>query len=175
MSNARVVYEDEFITERADGTEEVRFSDREWEVMSRDPAFGYVHRCGHPTSGYERRAMETGMGDTHCHTCEHEADMNYSVYLDALETGANEEQARAKADKAFPSTAPGLPEEIDAGEAFARYCDEHGLDEPEQEVPDSWYGDPVSEGIVRGELTLRTLASGSIAVVDADGKVVEIR
>ncbi len=39
---ASKVYEDEFITEYDDGTEEVRFTEAEWEVMLNDPAFGYV-------------------------------------------------------------------------------------------------------------------------------------
>jgi hypothetical protein len=175
MSTARAIYEDEFVTERADGSTDVRFSDEEWERMSKDPAFGYVHRCGHPTSSHERRAMETGMGDTHCHVCENEAEDHYHTYLFAIEEGLSEAEATAIADRECKSTAPGLVETVDAGEAFARYCDENGLDEPEQEVPDSWHGDPVSEGIVRGELTTRRLASGSVAVIDADGKVVEIR
>lgn len=40
---AQVVYEDEFVTEYNDGTEEVRFSDDEWAVMAADPArFGFA-------------------------------------------------------------------------------------------------------------------------------------
>jgi len=175
MSTARVVYEDEFITERADGTEEVRFTDAEWDRMYADPAFGYVHRCGHPTSSHERRAMETGMGDTDCRICENESEDYYHTYLFAIEEGLSEEEARAVADRECKSTAPGLPVVEEPGAAFIAYVEEHGLDEPKQEAPDSWYGDPVSEGIVRGDLTTRRLASGSIAVVDADGKVVEIR
>jgi hypothetical protein len=109
---ARVTYQDEGITEYDDGTEEVRFTDAEWERMLADPAFGYVHRCGHPTSAGERRAMETGLGDTHCHRCENEAEaICYAI-----------EDAEA----------------------------EHG------------------------RVTTRTLASGSLALVGADGRVVEI-
>lgn len=48
--NNPIRYEDPLITEYADGTEEVRFTDAEWAVMMRDPAFGYVRRCGHPTN-----------------------------------------------------------------------------------------------------------------------------
>lgn len=109
---ARTIYEDEVITEYADGTETVRFSDAEWEVMLADPAFGYVHPCGHPTSAAERRAMETGMGDTHCHACEADAEAIYGALMDAEE--------------------------------------------------------------VHGPCTHRTLASGRVAIVAADGRVVEI-
>jgi hypothetical protein len=44
---AKIVYEDALVTEYDDGREEVRFTDEEWAVMMRDPAFGYVFPCGH--------------------------------------------------------------------------------------------------------------------------------
>jgi len=110
---ARIVYEDKFITEFSDGTEEVRFTEAEWEVMLADPAFGYVHAgCGHPTSAYERRAMETGMGDTHCHRCEIEGE---------------------------------------------QFC--YAIEFAEAE---------------HGPVTIRTMFSGSLALVAADGRVVDI-
>lgn len=49
MPNA-IRYQDATLTEYADGTEEVRFSDAEWAVMRNDPAFGYVRPCGHKTT-----------------------------------------------------------------------------------------------------------------------------
>lgn len=52
---ARVVYEDEFVTEYDDGTEDVRFTDAEWEVMLNDPRFGYVCQNGHRLSDSDRR------------------------------------------------------------------------------------------------------------------------
>jgi hypothetical protein len=48
--NNPIRYQDATITEYADGTEEVRFSNAEWEIMRKDPAFGYVRHCGHPTN-----------------------------------------------------------------------------------------------------------------------------
>ena len=52
---ARIVYEEinengSGIREFDDGTEEVFFSEEEWEVMMSDPAFGYVCRAGHAMS-----------------------------------------------------------------------------------------------------------------------------
>lgn len=42
---ARIVYQDALVTEYADGTEEVRFTDEEWAVMMADPAtYGYACR-----------------------------------------------------------------------------------------------------------------------------------
>ena len=57
---ARIVYMDQFVTEYDDGTEEVRFTADEWEVMLTDPAFGYVCHNGHRLSDSDRSyiAME---------------------------------------------------------------------------------------------------------------------
>lgn len=53
MSNTRIVYQDDQVTEYEDGTEEVRFSDAEWEAMSLRPRyFGLVLQCGHALSHY---------------------------------------------------------------------------------------------------------------------------
>jgi hypothetical protein len=52
---ARIVYEDEFVTERDDGTVEVRFTDAEWEMMLSDPAFGYVCQNLHRLSESDHR------------------------------------------------------------------------------------------------------------------------
>ena len=63
-------YQDEWITEYADGTEEVRFSDAEWAMMMEDPVrFGYACPSGHAWSAAE---CEHG----HCNACiaESEAD-----------------------------------------------------------------------------------------------------
>jgi hypothetical protein len=64
MSNTpHVVYQDERVTEYADGTEEVRFSDDEYKIMARSPRyFGLVLQCGH--------ALSAAMGDGGCGTCE---------------------------------------------------------------------------------------------------------
>lgn len=44
----RVVYEDALVTEYADGTEEVRFTDAEYEAMRKDPVYyGYSCPRGH--------------------------------------------------------------------------------------------------------------------------------
>ncbi|MGW8178001.1 MAG: hypothetical protein ACWGQW_04305 [bacterium] len=69
---ARIVFE-EFdedgsgIREFDDGTEEVFFSEAQWERMMSDPAFGYVCRVGHPMSDADHR-----FGG--CLTCEHMMD-----------------------------------------------------------------------------------------------------
>ena len=48
---ARIIYQDERVTEYADGTEEVSFSQDEWRVMERNPRyFGLVQKCGHALS-----------------------------------------------------------------------------------------------------------------------------
>jgi len=63
-----ITYQDDLVTERSDGSEEVRFTDAEWAVMMKDPAFGYVRPCGHPTN-----ANQFGeMGD--CLICEYAHD-----------------------------------------------------------------------------------------------------
>lgn len=65
---SRIIYQDDFVTEHEDGTEEVRFSDAEWALMMGDPArFGYVCPSGHTWSDDER---EHG----HCNACEHGRD-----------------------------------------------------------------------------------------------------
>jgi len=65
---ARVVYEDEFLTEYDDGTDEVRFSAEEWEMMLADPAYGYVCRDGaHRLSDADRRFIESEAICPHCY------------------------------------------------------------------------------------------------------------
>jgi hypothetical protein len=64
MNNA-IRFQDATITEYADGTEEVRFTDAEWAIMRNDPAFGYVRRCGHPTTIYNGVLI-----DNDCPICE---------------------------------------------------------------------------------------------------------
>lgn len=67
----RVVYQDQFITEYNDGTEEVRFTDTEWEVMLTDPAFGYICNFGHRlTKSDHHYIVVQGI----CPHCEFEAD-----------------------------------------------------------------------------------------------------
>ena len=61
---ARIIHESEFVTEYDDGTEEVRFSPAEWEIMSKDPRFGYILRCGHPATA--------SLSDGSCSRCEAE-------------------------------------------------------------------------------------------------------
>ena len=41
--------------EDRDGTEHVTFSDREWEIMLADPAFGYVCSNGHRLTPADQR------------------------------------------------------------------------------------------------------------------------
>lgn len=55
---ARVTYQDATITEYDDGTEEVRFTDAEWERMLADPAFGYVCHNGHRLNDSDHRFMQ---------------------------------------------------------------------------------------------------------------------
>lgn len=78
----RIVYEDEFITEYDDGTEEVRFTDAEWEQMLTDPRFGYVFSCGHriPVDTHGQPG-----GDGTCWICEAEHEAEYYAMLDAEE------------------------------------------------------------------------------------------
>ena len=48
---ARVVFDSPLVTEYDDGTEEVRFTEDEWKVMSDSPRyFGLVLQCGHALS-----------------------------------------------------------------------------------------------------------------------------
>lgn len=50
---ARIVYQDSRVTEYADGTEEVRFSDDENAIMERNPRyFELCLPCGHSRSYY---------------------------------------------------------------------------------------------------------------------------
>lgn len=72
------VYEDEFVTEYDDGTEEVRFTDAEWAEMLSDPKFGYVCRNGHRLSDGDRYYGG-------CLTCEYEAEAAYDEWLDENE------------------------------------------------------------------------------------------
>jgi len=62
---SKVVYQDSKVTEYDDGREEVRFSDKEWEIMRSDPAFGYIRRCGHKTT-----IVNGELIDTDCMECE---------------------------------------------------------------------------------------------------------
>lgn len=67
---SHIVYEDAAVTEYADGTEEVRFTDAEWEAMLSDPRFGYVCRQGHRLGDADHRYGA-------CLTCEHMAEYEY--------------------------------------------------------------------------------------------------
>jgi hypothetical protein len=81
---ARVVHESEFVTEYSDGTEEVRFSEAEWEQMLTDPKFGYVGTCGHSTAGF--------LSDGSCPICEaamyYEQEPEANSTLDLVPTAA---------------------------------------------------------------------------------------
>lgn len=92
---ARVTYQDEFITEYDDGTEEVRFTAEEWAVMLSDPKFGYVCHMGH------RLPANHHLGDGTCWECEGEAEAAYADYLDSLEDA---EPAEAAIDDPTPAT-----------------------------------------------------------------------
>lgn len=71
---ARIVYQDTFITEYDDGTEDVRFTDDEWERMLSDPAYGYVCEHGHRLNGTDHQYIVVqGI----CPHCEAEADREY--------------------------------------------------------------------------------------------------
>ena len=61
-AGARIVHESEFVTEYDDGTEEVRFSKEEWDIMQHDPRFGYIRTCGHPATA--------SLSDGSCAICE---------------------------------------------------------------------------------------------------------
>ena len=51
---ARITYQDSRVTEYEDGTEEVHFSDNEYNVMARSPRyFGLCLPCGHSNSHYD--------------------------------------------------------------------------------------------------------------------------
>lgn len=77
---ARIVYQDEGITEYDDGTEEVTFTEAEWEVMLNDPAFGYVCHNGHRLNDADRRFI---VSEGICPTCFNDAENAYYDYLDA--------------------------------------------------------------------------------------------
>ncbi len=79
--------------------EPVTFSEEEWAIMMADPAFGYVHPCGHPTSPGERRAMETGLGDTHCHRCEADAEQAYYESLGEYEYEREQDMIAAEMER----------------------------------------------------------------------------
>jgi hypothetical protein len=64
-----ITYEDDLVTEYSDGREEVRFTEAEWAAMRSDPAFGYVRRCGHPTS-----IVNGVLIDSDCLVCEYAHD-----------------------------------------------------------------------------------------------------
>lgn len=73
---ARIIYEDEFLTEYDDGTEEARFTDEEWAIMLSDPAYGYVCPSGrHRIDGGERN-WSPAEGCMSCFA-EHEALSDY--------------------------------------------------------------------------------------------------
>ena len=81
---ARVTYQDDSITEYDDGTEEVRFTDAEWEAMLADSRFGYVCRLGHRQGDADHRYGA-------CLTCEHMAEYEYDPddearYADQVDT-----------------------------------------------------------------------------------------
>lgn len=73
---SRIVYEDAYVTEYDNGDEQCRFTDREWEVMLSDPAFGYVCHNGHRLSDADHRYGA-------CLSCEHEAEYAYYEWLDS--------------------------------------------------------------------------------------------
>ena len=80
MSNTRITFQDETITEYEDGTEEVRFSDAEWAEMEKRPRyFGLCLPCGH--------ALSAAWGDGTCGTCE--------GLMDELQHCETEEEADA--------------------------------------------------------------------------------
>lgn len=81
---ARIVYEDATVTEYDDGTEEVRFTEAEWERMLSDPAFGYVCRAGHRLTDADHRYGA-------CMSCEHAAE--YECDPEADEPLTPDEQA----------------------------------------------------------------------------------
>jgi hypothetical protein len=74
--SGRIVYEDATITEYDDGTTDVRFTDREWEIMLNDPKFGYV--CGGPS---KHRMTEGDRRYGGCLSCESEAEAAYYASL----------------------------------------------------------------------------------------------
>jgi len=61
-AGARIIHESKFVTEYDDGTEEVRFSEEEWDIMLKDPRFGYILGCGHPATA--------SLSDGSCSICE---------------------------------------------------------------------------------------------------------
>lgn len=63
MTTTHIVHDSDTVTEYADGSTEVRFTEREWEIMQANPVlFGLALRCGHPTNAAD------GAGD--CLMCE---------------------------------------------------------------------------------------------------------
>ena len=70
--STRVTYEDEFVTEYENGTEEVRFSDAEWNTMHQDPvAFELSCRNGHRLNRNWTYYYNTG----DCLTCVNDYEM----------------------------------------------------------------------------------------------------
>lgn len=69
--NNTVVFESDTYRQYGDGREEVFFTAEEWEVMVKDPAFGYVRRCGHRTTFQERQRGIFG----DCLECEFAGDI----------------------------------------------------------------------------------------------------
>ena len=67
----KIVYEDRYVTEYDDGTEEVRFSDAEARAMAQDPVyFGYSCRAGHPVREDDPFFIAEG-----CPTCFNDAEV----------------------------------------------------------------------------------------------------
>lgn len=99
---ARITYEDEFLTEYDDGTEEVRFSEAEWEVMLADPAFGYV--CQARKHRLQERDHQFIAVEGICPGCYADAEAMDAIYEgayeEAVEGGATDEEARAIANAA---------------------------------------------------------------------------
>lgn len=76
-TGAAVVFEDARVTEYADGTEAVRFTEEEWAIMLADPAFGYVCRSGRhrvDSPAFQEWAIREGG----CMTCSAEMEAAYS-------------------------------------------------------------------------------------------------
>jgi hypothetical protein len=91
---ANVIFQDELHTAYDDGTEEVRFTDAELDMMAADPAFGYVRTCGHPV---ERSMQNNPFGPGDCPICEGE--------MAAYDYGQDPEWVAAHPDVAAPDVA----------------------------------------------------------------------
>lgn len=99
---ARIVFEDEGITEYDDGTEEVRFSAEEWDAMLKDPAYGYICQARkHRLSESDHRFIVSEGICPHCFADAEEFEGIYrDAYEQAIERGDDENGARAVASMA---------------------------------------------------------------------------